>query len=485
MRFLNLIANHFFALLFTYLLNQRFTDTLCGTKVLLRARLRARSPRNRAYFGDFDPFGDFDLIFGAAKLNLKIVEVPIRYAAREYGETQISRFRHGWLLLRMVVFAFRKLKASVTIVHRERICTIPCRMRCCGPIASSSPADSCASMGAQRCSLPCTMSTRLVRSRTDRTAPGLSAAGAARDRRRRQHRFLHAAICPLGRPHPASVIAIEPEAVNFAELTRRIAGSGLSACRLHPAGRGRPHRRARSRLVVNRIIPAIISSATTACRCSAVTIDELVASEIGTPALIKIDVQGAERACLPAPRRVLERDRPALFVEIDPAALSNFGTHRRRGCLHLLARFDYGPHTLETQRPTGRWHSPTLRRTARSRLCRLFFSLLGPPQSLTPPTPSMIRCTIARCGTQARAAPGLRRHLPADAGRARRGPSSKSAAARATSRRFAPQTTSDISCRAVARRGLRRAAPAVLDRLIRQCRDGRRAASRRTPGSAR
>ena len=70
-----------------------------------------RIAANRAYFGEFDPFGDFDLIFGASKLNLKTAEVPIRYAAREYGETQISRFRHGWLLLRMVVFAYRKLKA--------------------------------------------------------------------------------------------------------------------------------------------------------------------------------------------------------------------------------------------------------------------------------------------------------------------------------------------------------------------------------------
>jgi len=66
---------------------------------------------NRGYFGDFDPFGDFDLIFGAAKLNLKIVELPIRYSDRAYGETQISRFRHGWLLIRMVGFAWRKLKA--------------------------------------------------------------------------------------------------------------------------------------------------------------------------------------------------------------------------------------------------------------------------------------------------------------------------------------------------------------------------------------
>ncbi|MGE3147544.1 MAG: glycosyltransferase [Pseudorhodoplanes sp.] len=110
MRFLNLVANRLFSLIFSWLLTQRFSDTLCGTKVLRRsdyARLRA----NRAYFGDFDPFGDFDLIFGAAKLNLKCVEVPIRYANRAYGETQISRFRHGLLLLRMVVFAFFKIKA--------------------------------------------------------------------------------------------------------------------------------------------------------------------------------------------------------------------------------------------------------------------------------------------------------------------------------------------------------------------------------------
>ncbi|CAA7613504.1 putative Glycosyl transferase, family 2 Dolichyl-phosphate beta-D-mannosyltransferase [Candidatus Terasakiella magnetica] len=110
MRFLNHIANWLFARIFSYLLNQRFTDTLCGTKVLTRKAYQ-QIVANRAYFGDFDPFGDFDLIFGAAKLNLKTIEVPIRYAAREYGETQISRFRHGLLLIRMVVFAFFKLKA--------------------------------------------------------------------------------------------------------------------------------------------------------------------------------------------------------------------------------------------------------------------------------------------------------------------------------------------------------------------------------------
>jgi SAM-dependent methyltransferase len=110
MRTLNWIANQIFSVLFSWLLNQRFTDTLCGTKVL-RKQHYEEIAANRAYFGDFDPFGDFDLIFGATKLNLKVVEVPIRYASRTYGETQISRFSQGLLLIRMVFFAFFRLKA--------------------------------------------------------------------------------------------------------------------------------------------------------------------------------------------------------------------------------------------------------------------------------------------------------------------------------------------------------------------------------------
>jgi SAM-dependent methyltransferase len=110
MQFLNLIANKGFSLLFSWLLNQRFTDTLCGTKVLRRSDY-TRLLAGRSYFGDFDPFGDFDLIFGATKLNLRCVEVPIRYSARTYGQTQISRFRHGLLLIRMVIFAFFRIKA--------------------------------------------------------------------------------------------------------------------------------------------------------------------------------------------------------------------------------------------------------------------------------------------------------------------------------------------------------------------------------------
>ncbi|HTR00034.1 MAG TPA: glycosyltransferase [Candidatus Acidoferrum sp.] len=110
MRLLNLIANKFFAAAFSWLLGQRLKDTLCGTKVIWKKDYEMLAA-NRAYFGEFDPFGDFDLLFGASKLNLKLLEIPIRYRARTYGETQISRFRHGWLLLRMTVYAWRKLKA--------------------------------------------------------------------------------------------------------------------------------------------------------------------------------------------------------------------------------------------------------------------------------------------------------------------------------------------------------------------------------------
>ena len=109
MRFLNFIANKVFSWLFSYLLSQRFTDTLCGTKVFL-AKDYKRIIEQRKFFGDFDPFGDFELIFGASKLNMKVVEIPIRYVARSYGSTQISRWRHGVILLKMVIYAYKKLK---------------------------------------------------------------------------------------------------------------------------------------------------------------------------------------------------------------------------------------------------------------------------------------------------------------------------------------------------------------------------------------
>lgn len=109
MQGLNFLGNKFFSLAFSWILGQPIKDTLCGTKVLLRKDYELIAA-NRSYFGDFDPFGDYDLIFGAAKLNRKIVDLPIRYRERTYGSTNISRWKHGWLLLRMVLFAARRLK---------------------------------------------------------------------------------------------------------------------------------------------------------------------------------------------------------------------------------------------------------------------------------------------------------------------------------------------------------------------------------------
>lgn len=109
MRFLNLLGNKFFAMAFSFLLGQRFKDTLCGTKVITRSNY-IKLQSNRSYFGDFDPFGDFDLIFGAARMGLKIIEVPIVYRERLYGETNISRWRHGAILLAMMAFAARRIK---------------------------------------------------------------------------------------------------------------------------------------------------------------------------------------------------------------------------------------------------------------------------------------------------------------------------------------------------------------------------------------
>ena len=109
MQFFNLLANKFFGVTFTWLLGQSVKDSLCGTKVLSKQHYEMIAA-NRSYFGELDPFGDFDLLFGAAKYNLKIVDVPIRYRERTYGTTNIQRWSHGWLLLRMVLLAMLKMK---------------------------------------------------------------------------------------------------------------------------------------------------------------------------------------------------------------------------------------------------------------------------------------------------------------------------------------------------------------------------------------
>jgi hypothetical protein len=119
MRFFNVLGNKFFSVLFGGVTGQSVKDTLCGTKVLLRADFE-RIAAARSYFGEFDPFGDFDLLFGAARLNLKIIDLPVRYQPRTYGESNISRWRHGMLLLRMTVFAFWKFRLALFLRRRPR-----------------------------------------------------------------------------------------------------------------------------------------------------------------------------------------------------------------------------------------------------------------------------------------------------------------------------------------------------------------------------
>lgn len=109
MRAINFLGNKFFAIAFSWVVGQPIKDTLCGTKALWRSDYE-RISANRSYFGDFDPFGDFDLIFGAVKLNLKIIDLPIRYRDRTYGETNIHRWKHGWLLIKMLLFGAWRLK---------------------------------------------------------------------------------------------------------------------------------------------------------------------------------------------------------------------------------------------------------------------------------------------------------------------------------------------------------------------------------------
>ncbi len=109
MRPLNFLGNKAFSMAFSWLFGQPIKDTLCGTKVLKKDSYE-RIAANRSYFGEFDPFGDFDLLFGAARQNMKIVDLPVRYRERTYGTTNIQRWKHGWLLIKMVFFALNKLK---------------------------------------------------------------------------------------------------------------------------------------------------------------------------------------------------------------------------------------------------------------------------------------------------------------------------------------------------------------------------------------
>jgi glycosyltransferase involved in cell wall biosynthesis len=125
----NHLGNVFFGLMFTWLLGQRISDTLCGTKALYKKDYEAIAA-NRSYFGDFDPFGDFDLLFGAAWLGLPITDLPVHYCARTYGDSKVRVGLHGPLLGRMSLIAFQRFKAQPLlsgIRQRKLVGGIPTR----------------------------------------------------------------------------------------------------------------------------------------------------------------------------------------------------------------------------------------------------------------------------------------------------------------------------------------------------------------------
>ncbi len=105
--YLKKIGSATISLWFSWVLNQQISDVLCSTKALWKADYQ-KIEASRDYFGDFDPYGDFDLLFGAARLRLKMIELPIHAGARTYGE---SKARLLWpVLTRMAAFAFARFK---------------------------------------------------------------------------------------------------------------------------------------------------------------------------------------------------------------------------------------------------------------------------------------------------------------------------------------------------------------------------------------
>ena len=109
MQSLNKIGNQFFSSVFTKIFGQHFKDTLCGTKALYR-RDFLKMKKDYLKYLEVDPFGDFALLFAAIKHNLKVVEIPVRYGQREYGETNIRRFYHGLLLFKLAWIALKEFK---------------------------------------------------------------------------------------------------------------------------------------------------------------------------------------------------------------------------------------------------------------------------------------------------------------------------------------------------------------------------------------
>jgi len=103
MPYLHLFGNKIFSIIFTWLMGRRLTDTLCGTKAILREDFK-KMEMGRC------PWGDFDILLGVAKLGLKMVEVPVHYKARRAGKSKMRTFRHGLLLIGMCLYGLKELK---------------------------------------------------------------------------------------------------------------------------------------------------------------------------------------------------------------------------------------------------------------------------------------------------------------------------------------------------------------------------------------
>jgi Glycosyl transferase family 2 len=107
MKVTNRAGNVAFSWLFSLLLGQRIKDTLCGTKVIRRSDwLRMRKYVD--YWGVSDLWGDYDLLLGAAKLNLRIVDLPVHYQERIAGVSKMTRVLHNAQIMLAIMW-----KASV------------------------------------------------------------------------------------------------------------------------------------------------------------------------------------------------------------------------------------------------------------------------------------------------------------------------------------------------------------------------------------
>jgi hypothetical protein len=112
MRFLNHLGNVFFA------------RRRCRSCSIIASQIRSvarscRTPRLRAFrrlavatSATSTLSGTYELLFPASIFALGIVDVPIRYRARTYGATNIKRFHHGWMLLKMTFSGFFRVRVG-------------------------------------------------------------------------------------------------------------------------------------------------------------------------------------------------------------------------------------------------------------------------------------------------------------------------------------------------------------------------------------